>query len=95
MAEHGAAEPSALPASVPTELIEELAAIGAAVGSNCEPCLAFHHDRARRLGLTNEQLAVAVTMAQRVKNAPAEKILGLAATLLQVNVETLTPRPRS
>lgn len=83
------------PQPLPTSVIQELAAVGAAIGANCEPCLAFHHERARQLGLTNDQLAVAVTMAQRVKNAPAAKILDLAAQLLEVDVQTLTPKPRA
>ncbi|MEX2533850.1 MAG: arsenite efflux transporter metallochaperone ArsD [Nitriliruptoraceae bacterium] len=71
--------------AVSTELIAELAAIGAAVGSNCEPCFKYHYNAARKLGLTNEQLAVAVRTAQMVKDTPAGKMLDLAAKLLHVD----------
>lgn len=94
MTDHDAHVPPVHPDSLPRTIIEELAAIGAAIGSNCEPCLTFHHDRARGLGFSNDQLAVAVAMAQRVKNAPAAKILDLAARLLDVDVQTLENKPR-
>lgn len=74
---------SPMPA-VSNELIAELAAIGAAVGSNCEPCFAYHYDKASKLGLTNDQLALAVRTAQMVKDTPADKILDLAANLLHI-----------
>lgn len=77
-------EASDLP-TLTTELITELAAVGAAVGSNCEPCFKFHYNAARKLGLSNEQLAVAVRTAQQVKDAPAGNMLDLAAKLLHVD----------
>lgn len=33
----------------------ELAAIGAAIGSNCVPCVEYHIKEAKRVGLTNNQ----------------------------------------
>ncbi len=77
--------------SVPVDLIAELAALGSAVGSNCEPCFKFHYDKARKLGLSNEQLAVAVRTAQSVKDAPATNMLDLAAKLLRTEVGALRP----
>lgn len=76
---------------VTSELIAELAAVGAAVGSNCEPCLKFHYNAARKLGLSDEQLTVAVRTAQAVKDAPATNMLELSAKLLRVDVSDLKP----
>lgn len=85
-------------ASVSSDILVELAAIGAAVGANCEPCLKYHYKAARDLGLTNEQLTLAVRTAQTVKNAPADKMVDLAAKLLRVDTSAiaphLTPEPR-
>jgi len=72
--------------SVSLDLVAELAALGSAVGSNCEPCFKFHYDKARKLGLSNEQLTVAVRTAQSVKDAPATQMLELAAKLLRTEV---------
>lgn len=85
--------------SVSVDLIAELAALGSAVGSNCEACFKFHFDKARKLGLSNEQLTVAVRTAQSVKDAPATKMLDLAAKLLRTEANAfrttaaLAPEP--
>lgn len=68
-----------------TGLITELAAVGAAVGSNCEPCLKYHYNEARKLGVTKEELVLAVRTAQMVKDTPAGKVLDLAGKLLGVD----------
>lgn len=70
---------------IPESVITTLAAIGAAIGSNCEPCFKHHYAVARRLGLSNAQLTAAVRTAQAVKEVPAAKVLDTAARLLQVD----------
>lgn len=64
------------------EKVNELVAIAAAIGANCEPCLKFHFDQARKLGVSNEDMQRAVRMAQKVKEVPADKILALAERLV-------------
>lgn len=56
----------------------ELVAIGAAVASNCGPCLKYHIRKAREVGLTDDQLRAAVALAQRVKEMPARLVLEVA-----------------
>lgn len=63
--------------------VAELVAIGAAIASNCEPCFKEHFDRARRLGVSKEDMACAVATAQSVKEAPAQAVLKLAERFLQ------------
>lgn len=75
--------------AVSTAVIAELAAIGAAIGANCEPCFKFHYAEARKLGLTNADLALAVKTAQTVKMVPADKMLDTAARLLKVDTTAL------
>jgi AhpD family alkylhydroperoxidase len=66
-----------------TEAVSELVAIGAAIASNCEPCFKFHFDKAKKLGVSLEDMQRAVTVAQTVKEAPARAVLDLAARYLQ------------
>ena len=61
-----------------TDSVAELVAIGAAVASGCEPCFKFHYDKARRLGVSREDMRLAVDLAQGVKEAPARAMLELA-----------------
>ncbi len=69
--------------SIYSESIAELVAIGAAIASNCEPCFRFHYDRARKLGVSKEDMALAVKTAQMVKDAPARSVLELADRYLK------------
>jgi AhpD family alkylhydroperoxidase len=70
------------PAAIYTPAVEELVAIGAAIASNCEPCLEFHVAKARELGVADEEIAQAVETARRVKETPARSILRAADELL-------------
>ena len=69
--------------SLYTAAVAELVAIGASIGSNCEPCFKFHFDKARKLGVSVEDMARAVDTAQMVKESPARSVLNLANRLLQ------------
>jgi len=72
----------ASPASLFTEQVAELVAIGAAIGSNCEPCFKFHYDQARKLGVDDADMRRAVDLAQKVKETPARAMLELASRIL-------------
>jgi len=63
--------------------ILELVSIGAAIACNCEMCFKFHYDKARKLGVTDEDILSAVDTSLMVKNAPAESIKGLAYKYLK------------
>jgi len=60
----------------------ELVAIGAALGSNCVPCIEFHIPEARKAGLGDRQIAEAVALADKVRQVPARKVLAAARGLL-------------
>jgi AhpD family alkylhydroperoxidase len=51
----------------------ELAAIGAATGSNCVPCIEFHIPEAHKAGLTTAQLREAIQYAGRTGKPPRRK----------------------
>ena len=72
--------------SIFSDAVSELVAIGAAIASNCEPCFKFHYDKARKLGVSVDDMQRAVSVAQAVKDAPARAVLDLAARFLQSNV---------
>jgi AhpD family alkylhydroperoxidase len=69
--------------SLYTPAVAELVAIGAALASHCEPCLKYHIDRARKLGVSVEDMALAVETARTVKETPARAMLDLADRLLR------------
>lgn len=60
----------------------ELAAIGAAIASNCIPCVEYHIPEARRAGLSDAQILEAVRLADKVRQVPARKVLQAASALL-------------
>jgi AhpD family alkylhydroperoxidase len=64
------------------EAIDELVAVGAAIASNCEPCLEHHVGKARELGVPDEDIVRAVQTARVVKAAPARNVARLAGELL-------------
>lgn len=69
--------------SIYCDAVDELVAVGAAIASNCEPCLEYHVGRARELGVTDEDLVRAVQTARAVKAAPARNVAKLAGNLLR------------
>ena len=77
--------------SIFNEAVEELVAIGAAIGSNCEPCFKHHYNQARKLGVSKDDMRLAVQTAQVVKNSPASSILELAEKYLRERTAKASP----
>jgi AhpD family alkylhydroperoxidase len=73
--------------SLYTHGVEELVAIAAAIGANCEPCFMFHFEEARKAGVTRDDIALAVATARKVKEAAAQVILKLAGKHLAAERE--------
>jgi AhpD family alkylhydroperoxidase len=89
---------SSTDSSIVTPAVAELIAIGAAMGASCEPCLKYHYNNARKLGVTREDMAMAVKLADRVKRAPAQNMRVLADKLLGTSLSTdlpVDPKPGS
>lgn len=80
--------------SVYTEAIAELVAIGAAIASNCESCFKFHFDKARKLGVSNEDMLSAVKTAQAVKDTPAKAVSALAERFLSAKSGDYSNSPK-
>jgi len=60
----------------------ELVALGAAMGSNCVPCIEYHIPEARKAGISDEQIHAAIRLADRVRRVPAQKVLDAALKAL-------------
>jgi AhpD family alkylhydroperoxidase len=69
--------------SIFSDAVAELVAIGAAIAANCEPCFRYHYDKARKLGVSRDDMWAAVTLAQNVKDTPARAVLDLAERYLR------------
>lgn len=60
----------------------ELVALGAALGSNCVPCIEFHIAASRKLGFRDAQILAAIGTAEVVRQVPARKVLAVATEIL-------------
>ena len=60
----------------------EFVALGAALGSNCVPCIEHHISEARKAGLTDPQISEAIQLADKIRKVPAAKVLNAAFQLL-------------
>lgn len=56
----------------------ELVAIGAAIGSNCIPCVEYHIGAGKLLGISDDEIRAAIALADKVRRAPARKVLEAA-----------------
>ena len=56
----------------------EFVAIGAALGSNCIPCVINHIREARKVGITDEQIRAAVEVAAAIRKMPAAQVVATA-----------------
>lgn len=61
----------------------ELVALGAALGSNCVPCIQYHVPEARKAGLCDGKIEEAILMADEVRQVPARKVLAAAHEMIQ------------
>jgi AhpD family alkylhydroperoxidase len=71
----------------------ELVALGAALASNCIPCIEHHIPLARKLGLTDFQIREAVQLADQVRQVPAKNVLAAANQALDGSSEKRAPLP--
>ena len=65
-----------------TQRERELVALGAAIASNCVPCIEHHIPEARKAGLSDAQISDAIQLADKVRQVPARKVLDAATAML-------------
>lgn len=62
----------------------ELVALGAALASNCLPCIEFHVPAARKAGLSDAEIGEALALADKIRQVPATKVLDTARSLANI-----------
>ena len=70
------------------EKTKELIAIGASVGAHCQPCLTWHVDKARELGIEEELIREAIETGHMVEK-------GAMSAMRKFSAGILTPRAAS
>lgn len=55
------------------EKIKEMVAIGASVTANCIPCIRYHFNKAREVGLTDAEIKIAIQVGKSVRKGAAQK----------------------
>jgi AhpD family alkylhydroperoxidase len=80
---------------------KELAAIGASIGANCRPCIEHHLPAGRAAGLSERQLADAITAARTIRHqaldlfaARVDELLGRRGYEPQSELPTTTSSER-
>ncbi len=71
----------------------ELLALGAALGSNCVPCIEFHVPEAQKAGLRDRQINQAIRLADKLRQVPARKVLDTALDFLAEPASTSAAEP--
>ena len=77
--------------SIFTDAVKELVALGAAIGSNCEISFEQHYNEARKLGVSKEDVSLAVEMAQSVKYRALQSTWKLAQWFLHESTTEAGP----
>lgn len=60
-----------------TDEVKELVAIGAAVAGNCEKCFTYHYEKAKKLGVSHEDMLQAATLGKTIKEKPSKALSDL------------------
>ena len=71
---------------------QELVALGAAIASNCVPCIEYHIPKARKAGLSDIQVKEAVQIADKVRRVPARTVLQTALARIEESPNALAER---
>lgn len=62
-----------------------LVSLGAALASNCVPCIEFHIPGARRAGLSDREIETALEIADKVRQVPARAVLETALARIETS----------
>jgi 4-carboxymuconolactone decarboxylase len=66
---------------------QSLVALGAAIASNCVPCVEYHIPGARKAGLGDIEIGEAVRIADKVRRVPARTVLEAARARIETPAE--------
>jgi len=65
------------------ERTKELIAIGASVGAHCQPCLTYHVEKARELGIDDEEIRAAIETGHMVEKGAMSAMRKFSASVLE------------
>jgi AhpD family alkylhydroperoxidase len=65
------------------ERTKELIAIGASVGAHCQPCLTYHVEKARQLGIDDETIRAAIETGHMVEKGAMSSMRKFSANILE------------
>ena len=65
-----------------------LVSLGASIGCNCIPCTVYHLRECRSAGLTDEELAQAIRVSNKIKEVPSSNVTQTAFRQLERMPET-------
>ena len=68
-----------------------LVGLGAALGSNCIPCIEHHIPVARNAGLNDEEIRAALNLADIIRQVPARRVLARATELVSIPASESAP----
>lgn len=67
------------------ERTKELIAIGASVGAHCQPCLTYHVEKARELGIDDESIRAAIETGHMVEKGAMNAMRKFSANILDAS----------
>jgi AhpD family alkylhydroperoxidase len=70
------------------ERTKELIAIGASVGAHYQPCLTYHVEKAREMGVDDEEIRLAIETGHMVEKGAMSAMRKLSATVLDAPTST-------
>ncbi len=70
------------------ECTRELIAIGASITAHCQPCLAWHVEKARELGIDEETIQEAISTGQMVEKGAMSSMRKYAEEVKRKTPET-------
>lgn len=73
------------------EQIKELIAIGASVAGHCQPCLTYHVNKARELGLSADDIRAAIETGRMVEQGALKAMHEFSQTVLDTLAQPATP----
>jgi AhpD family alkylhydroperoxidase len=65
------------------ELTKELIAIGASVGAHCQPCLTYHVEKARELGIDDKTIREAIETGHMIEKGAMSSMRKFSANILE------------
>ena len=77
-----------------SEKERELVALGAALGSNCMPCIVYHVAVIKRLGVADRDIKEAIEVADKVRSMPAAQVLETAYAQIEETRTDTTKRKK-